>query len=64
MPGPDGSSPRYLTTVGKQAFFSADYPDAGRELWVSNCTNKGTKLVKDIYPGVGDADPQWLTPAD
>jgi ELWxxDGT repeat protein len=32
-------------------FFKANDPEAGNELWVSDGTDVGTHLVKDIYPG-------------
>lgn len=55
-----------LAAHGNTIFFSANdkfTPDRGQcgsvesntELWISNGTPKGTKQVKDIYPGVGGA---------
>jgi ELWxxDGT repeat protein len=36
--------------------------DTGRELWQSDGTPGGTKLVADIHPGPGDSHPAELTP--
>ncbi len=51
LPGIDGSSPTYQATAGSLAFFSAYKTDTGIELWVTDGTNDGTKLVADINPG-------------
>lgn len=45
------SEPDDLTVAGDQLFFSADTENSGRELWVTDGTTSGTRLVKDIYPG-------------
>jgi ELWxxDGT repeat protein len=39
-----------MTLVGKQVFFSANDGKHGVELWRTDGTNRGTKLVKDINP--------------
>ncbi len=36
--------------------------DNGNELWESDGTSAGTKLVKDIYTGNPDSRPEYLTP--
>ena len=51
--GNEGSWPRQLTRAGNQVFFTADDGIHGEELWVTDGTGAGTRLVKDI-----------LTPAD
>lgn len=73
---PDASShPQNLTAVDGKLFFTAvdsptqfvtidgpgSNPAHGRELWVSDGTNPGTVLVKDIRPGTGESAPQFLT---
>lgn len=46
---------------GYQAFFSAADADHGEELWVTDGTPAGTRLVKDINPGLATSDIQYLT---
>ena len=52
---PEGapSYPDQLANVSGTLFFSAYDDDHGTELWTSDGTNGGTKLVKDIRPGGG-----------
>ncbi len=46
--GPEGSWPQQLTRVGNRVFFTADDGVHGEELWVTDGTDDGTRLVKDI----------------
>lgn len=46
---------------GYYAFFSATDATNGEELWITDGTPAGTRLVKDINPGDGSSDPRWLT---
>src|SRR5262249_30284364 len=55
-----GSSPRYLTEVNGTLFLTAFTPEASTELWKSDGTEKGTVLVKDIYPGSRSSFPRDL----
>lgn len=59
VPGPGGSEPRDLCFVKEQdrLIFSATHPSLGRELWVSDGTTAGTRVL-DLGPGA--ADPQKL----
>lgn len=53
-----GSSIYYYddyTTVGDRYFFRARSPGFGYELWVSDGTENGTVLVKDIYEGTSSS---------
>ncbi len=47
--------PRFLYSNGEQLFFSAFDEELGRELFVSDGTVDGTKLIADLYelPGAG-----------
>ena len=45
--------PAALTVVGDRLFFAADDGIHGKELWVSDGTAEGTRLVEDIRPGPG-----------
>ncbi|MCC6000862.1 MAG: hypothetical protein JJU19_08365, partial [Pararhodobacter sp.] len=70
----DNGIPRYMTPLGDgRVVFSAEAgrnePDAdsGRELWITDGTTEGTRLLKDINPGIGEWDipessnPEYLT---
>lgn len=59
---PDGGSgPQQLTTVGDAVFFSATDGSHGRELWATDGTPEGTRLVRDIRPGAAGSAPRSLT---
>jgi ELWxxDGT repeat protein len=56
---------RQLTAVGGKLFFAADDGFVGEELWVSDGTEAGTTLVKDIRPAItGGYYGVWPGPAD
>ncbi|HYG41275.1 MAG TPA: ELWxxDGT repeat protein [Cytophagales bacterium] len=56
-----------FTSIGKfitfnnQLFFSANDGESGMELWMSDGTEDGTVLVKDILPGYSGSNPTSLT---
>src|ERR671921_1381992 len=50
-PGKTGSEPNWLVDFKGRLLFGANHPKFGEELWRSNGTKPGTKLVKDIDPG-------------
>lgn len=45
---------------GYQAFFAAKDATHGEELWVTDGTVSGTKMVKDINPGTAGSDISWM----
>lgn len=50
---PAGSDPQSFLTVGRTSYFAANHPRHGMELWRTDGTRKGTKLVRDVWPGTG-----------
>ena len=54
-----GSVPQAFTRVGGHVYFSADDGAHGRELWRTDGTAEGTRLVADIQPGPGSSDPGY-----
>lgn len=48
-------------TKGYYAFFSATDADHGEELWITDGTPEGTRMVKDINPGTATSDIQYIT---
>ncbi|HYO58366.1 ELWxxDGT repeat protein [Archangium sp.] len=62
LPSPASPSPvAELTPVGSRLFFVVADEAHGNELWVSDGTSGGTRLVKDLTPGRGDSFPYNLT---
>jgi ELWxxDGT repeat protein len=63
------TSPRFdnrvsdLQTLGDSLYFLAKTGEAGYELWKSDGTADGTRLVRDIRPGPDDSNVSGLTPA-
>jgi ELWxxDGT repeat protein len=47
----NGISYDYAAVASGKYFFVGDSPDYGREVWVSDGSPAGTKLLKDIAPG-------------
>lgn len=45
------------------AFFLAGAAATGEELWASDGTPGGTRLVRDVFPGPRSAEIRWLTAA-
>jgi len=62
-PGTSVSGPTYLTNMNGTLYFAATAGGSGasgRELWKSDGTESGTELVKDIYVGGNNGDPNNL----
>jgi ELWxxDGT repeat protein len=57
-----GSHPTDLVGGSGTLFFVADDGYSGRELWRSDGTADGTRLVRDIIPGLATPFPYALTP--
>ena len=56
FPGSDGSGVGYgsgLTVAGQTVYFAANDGIHGYELWASDATVPGARLVADIWPGAG-----------
>ncbi len=58
--GTTGSDPRDLVVLGDQVVYTARTEQAGRELWVSDGTAGGTRLLDDVRPGRASSTPQEL----
>ena len=52
---------RVVKTDNNLIFFAASTAESGEELWVSDCTCEGTKMVKDVYLGPDGSNPSNLT---
>jgi len=59
--GSGGVVPISKTVVGNKLFFTANDGSSGQELWVSDGTPDGTRLVKDIRLGAAGSSPRELT---
>ena len=63
--GPNGSGPGFFARIGKISVFRAgdgkDPGDHGIELWRTDGTAAGTKLLKDIDPGLASSGPRYMT---
>ncbi|HSS52561.1 MAG TPA: ELWxxDGT repeat protein [Thermoanaerobaculia bacterium] len=69
----DGSPPVLLTAAsptfhaftpaGGRLFFAASDATHGAELWVTDGSPAGTRMVRDIQPGAPSSAPDWLAAA-
>ena len=57
------SSPGIITPVGGQAFFNSFTSATGFELWRTDGTAAGTRLVKDVFPGTVGENRERVGPA-
>jgi ELWxxDGT repeat protein len=53
----DGIAPTSLTPISRRLFFAASDAATGIELWTSDGTPAGTRLLKDINPGAASSSP-------
>jgi ELWxxDGT repeat protein len=57
-PGSSGGFPQGMTSFGGKTFFQAWGDDnTGTELWVTDGTQAGTSMLKDIWAGPGSSNP-------
>lgn len=56
----DGADPQPGITIGNTLYFAAE-SELGRELWKTDGTVKGTRLVIDLAPGPDSSNPKLLT---
>jgi uncharacterized delta-60 repeat protein len=59
----EGGTPQETVEAGGRLFFSAWDRAHGNELWVSDGSQEGTRLLADLVPGPGSSGPSRLTPA-
>ena len=58
------SSPNQMTSTPKLLFFAADDVKHGMELWATDGTHEGTRMVRDIFPGRASSSPQEFMALD
>ncbi len=61
--GPTGSIPVELARVGPRLLYTAltvspSTGNLGRELWATDGTPTGTRLLADLFPGIASSDPR------
>lgn len=59
-PWSEADGPR-SATLGSTTLFAASSSGLGNELWASDGTPAGTRLIKDIWPGTTSSAPKSLT---
>jgi ELWxxDGT repeat protein len=57
---PASADPDFLVRLGGAVLFAADDGLSGRELWVTNGTEAGTRLLRDLRPGALGSAPHDL----
>ncbi len=59
--GSTSSEIKNMTDINGTVYFQSSRPAEGRELWATDGTLTGTRLVKDINTGSANADPRSFT---
>ena len=59
-PQPSDSNPDFFAPLGSSFLFAADDGVNGRELWATDGTAPGTRLVRDLRPGAEGSSPHDL----
>ena len=54
------NNPNHLANVNDRLFFAAEDSSSGLEVWTSDGTKDGTKLVADVNPGAAGSNPMSL----
>jgi len=54
------SYPDHFTSAGEVLFFTANDVAHGTELWRTDGTKDGTRMVKDIFPDIPSSNPENL----
>lgn len=62
--GEQDSRPQRMFPIGDRIIFTAANAKNGRELWVTDGTEAGTQILKDIKPGYFSSLPEQLTTVD
>ncbi len=57
-PGSEDSNPGSLTALGKGVVFTASTSEYGAEVFVSDGTAEGTRLLADLVPGPASSNPR------
>ena len=68
-PGTPGSSPFFgayvqpgsMIALGRRLLISRHSAEHGEELWISDGTPEGTRLLKDLVPGLAGSSPRLMT---
>ena len=53
----EDANPQEFTETGGVTYFSAFNYSTGRELWRTDGTAEGTRIVRDLWPGPGGSFP-------
>src|SRR5690349_20320628 len=60
-----GSNPMGIATIGNTTLFWGTTEETGTEVWKTDGTERGTEVVRDIWPGPSSSleSNDWRTPA-